>query len=219
MRSLQRECPHPHSSQTLLLSPYNQHLSPIPPPIVHVFFDFKLKYPCVCVCSVAQSCLTLCDPMDCSSPGSSVHGILHASNTGVGCHVLLQRNLPDPGTEPTSTVSCMAGGFFTTETLGKTKTPIGNPIPTSYKEQSISKGFKCCHSVITTALSKNPVGRGLQYERLLTTPFAVTCKSPGNRNFPPPETPPGHHATVPEDSLPDYQEEAGFTHCQVHPRL
>ena len=25
---------------------------------------------------VAQSCLTLCDPMDCSAPGSSVHGIL-----------------------------------------------------------------------------------------------------------------------------------------------
>ena len=27
---------------------------------------------------VAQSCLTLCDPMDCSLPGSSVHGILRA---------------------------------------------------------------------------------------------------------------------------------------------
>ena len=26
-----------------------------------------------------QSCLTLCDPMDCNSPGSSVHGILQAS--------------------------------------------------------------------------------------------------------------------------------------------
>ena len=25
-----------------------------------------------------QSCLTLCDPMDCSPPGSSVHGILQA---------------------------------------------------------------------------------------------------------------------------------------------
>ena len=36
----------------------------------------------------AQSCLTLCDPMDCSLSGSSVHGILH--NTGVGCHSLLQ---------------------------------------------------------------------------------------------------------------------------------
>ena len=31
-----------------------------------------------CCCSVAKSCLTLCDPMDCSSPGSSVHGILQA---------------------------------------------------------------------------------------------------------------------------------------------
>ena len=34
---------------------------------------------CVCVCVlVAQSCLTLCDPMDSSMPGSSVHGILQA---------------------------------------------------------------------------------------------------------------------------------------------
>ena len=31
-----------------------------------------------CVCSVAQSRLTLCDPMNGSSPGSSVHGILQA---------------------------------------------------------------------------------------------------------------------------------------------
>ena len=32
---------------------------------------------CVCVCAKSlQSCLTLCDPMDCSPPGSSVHGIL-----------------------------------------------------------------------------------------------------------------------------------------------
>ena len=32
----------------------------------------------VCVCLVAQSYLTLCDPMDCSPRGSSVHGILQA---------------------------------------------------------------------------------------------------------------------------------------------
>ena len=29
-------------------------------------------------CLVAQSCPTLCNPMDCSTPGSSVHGILQA---------------------------------------------------------------------------------------------------------------------------------------------
>ena len=32
----------------------------------------------MCVCVVTQSCLTLCDPMDCNPPGSSVHGILQA---------------------------------------------------------------------------------------------------------------------------------------------
>ena len=33
---------------------------------------------CVCVCLVAQLCPTLCNPMDCSPPGSSIHGILQA---------------------------------------------------------------------------------------------------------------------------------------------
>ena len=33
---------------------------------------------CVCVYSTTQSCLTLCDPMDCSAPGSSVHRIFQA---------------------------------------------------------------------------------------------------------------------------------------------
>ena len=32
----------------------------------------------VCVCVCAQSCLTLCDPKDCSWPDSSVHGIFQA---------------------------------------------------------------------------------------------------------------------------------------------
>ena len=32
----------------------------------------------VCMCEVAQSCPTLCDPMDCSLSGSSLHGILQA---------------------------------------------------------------------------------------------------------------------------------------------
>ena len=39
---------------------------------------------------VAQSCPTLCDPMDYSPPGSSVHGAFPGKNTGVGCHALLQ---------------------------------------------------------------------------------------------------------------------------------
>ena len=39
---------------------------------------------------VAQSCPTLRNPMDCSLPGSSVHGIFPSKSTGFGCHCLLQ---------------------------------------------------------------------------------------------------------------------------------
>ena len=41
-----------------------------------------------CVCLVTQSCPTLCDPMDCSPPGASVHGVSPGKNTGVGFHAL-----------------------------------------------------------------------------------------------------------------------------------
>ena len=39
----------------------------------------SVVHTCVCMCAKSlQPCLTLCDPMDCSPPGSSVHGILQA---------------------------------------------------------------------------------------------------------------------------------------------
>ena len=57
---------------------------------------------CAVLHLVVQSYLTLCDPMDCSPPGSSVHGDSPGKNTGVGGHVFLQGNIPDPGTEPRS---------------------------------------------------------------------------------------------------------------------
>ena len=67
----------------------------------------------VCTKSL-QSCLTLCDPMDCSPPCSCVHGDSPGKNTGVGCHAL-QGGLPDPGIEPACLISpALAGGFFTT---------------------------------------------------------------------------------------------------------
>ena len=39
------------------------------------------------LCLVAQLCPTLCDPMDCSLPGSSVHGDFPGKNTGVVANV------------------------------------------------------------------------------------------------------------------------------------
>ena len=62
---------------------------------------------------VAQSCLTLCDPMDCSPSGSSVHGDSAGKNTGVGNPLPSPGNLRYPGVEPGS--PALAGRFFTAE--------------------------------------------------------------------------------------------------------
>ena len=39
---------------------------------------FIFKKSVQCFYSILQVCPTLCDPMDCSPPGSSVHGVLQA---------------------------------------------------------------------------------------------------------------------------------------------
>ena len=62
-------------------------------------------------------CPTLCDPMDCSLPGSSVHGILQA---GILKWVAIPSPgaLPNPGIEPASLTSpTVTGGFFTTSAI------------------------------------------------------------------------------------------------------
>ena len=73
---------------------------------------------CVCVCSVAQSRSTFCSPMDCSLPGSSVHGIFQACWSGLPFPT--RGDLPDPGSKPTSPASlALAGGLLITAPPGK----------------------------------------------------------------------------------------------------
>ena len=55
---------------------------------------------------VVQSCLTLCNPMDCSPPGSSIHGIFQARILE-WVAMPSPGGLPDPGIEPRSTVVIM----------------------------------------------------------------------------------------------------------------
>ena len=80
---------------------------------------------------MAQPCPALCDPMSCSPPGSSFHGILQVR--------ILQwvafpppGDLPDPGIKPTSSVApappALAGRFFTTEPPGSLTLMLGRLI-------------------------------------------------------------------------------------------
>ena len=74
---------------------------------------------CACMLKSLQLCPTLCNPMDCSPPGSSVHGILQA-------RILEWVAMPSSrgSSQPRDWIHvsygpCIAGGFFTAELLGK----------------------------------------------------------------------------------------------------
>ena len=91
----------------------------------------KIMGGCAVPYLVTQSCLTLCDPMDCSPPSPSVHGDSPGKNNGVGCHVILQgikprspalqvdSSPPEPPGKPKNTgvgsLSLLQGVFLTQE--------------------------------------------------------------------------------------------------------
>ena len=66
---------------------------------------------------VTQPCPVLCDPMDCSPPGSPVHGILQIITLEWVSHFPSPGNLPNPGIEPGS--PAFAGRFFTVWATGE----------------------------------------------------------------------------------------------------
>ena len=70
---------------------------------------------CGC-CWVSKSCLTLCNPMNCTPPSSSVHGI---SQARILEWVAVSFSRGSSWPRDQTCVSCIAGRFFTTESPGK----------------------------------------------------------------------------------------------------
>ena len=94
--------------------------------------------------------------MDCSPPGSSVHGVSADKNTGVGSLSLLLGTLPDPGIEPGSPV--LQVDSLSAELLGK---PI---VYYTMKCYSVIKKNKF-ESVLVRWMNLEPVIEGSKSER------------------------------------------------------
>ena len=77
------------------------------------FFLYKMKrlsWSIYVPCCVTQSCPTLCNPMDCSPPGSAVHGILQAR---ILERVVISFSRGSSQPRDWTQVSLIASGFFT----------------------------------------------------------------------------------------------------------
>ena len=103
-----------YKTQSLSEGPYNPVLS---------IYTFSNLYTLMRAKSL-QSCPTLCNPMDGSPPGSSVHGFSRQEYwSGLPCPS--PGDFPNPGIEPVSLRSpALAGGFFTTSATWEAQVPI-----------------------------------------------------------------------------------------------
>ena len=84
------------------------------------------------VCSAAQSCPTICDPMGYSPPGSSCSWNFSGKNTGVGCHFPPPGDLLNPGIKSACLVSpALAKPLLLCLTLCDPMdySPPGSPVP------------------------------------------------------------------------------------------
>ena len=79
-----------------------------------IFFKDVLAVSILCL--VAQLCPTLCDSLDCSPPGSSVHGIFQAR---ILDWVAISFSRGSSWPKHWTCVSCIAGRFFTSWVVGK----------------------------------------------------------------------------------------------------
>ena len=87
------------------------------------YFDKNTVFHCSIIISILYNKLpqlysTLCDPVDCSPPGSSVHGDSAGKSTGLGCHDLLQEifsTREEMNTHPLCLLA-LADRFFATST-------------------------------------------------------------------------------------------------------
>ena len=93
----------------LEISKYSWTFSPLPPCVCVCV--------CVCVCIVTQLCLTLCDPMACSPPGSFVHGDFSRQEYWSELSCPPPGDIPNPGIEPRA--PSLQADSLPSESLGK----------------------------------------------------------------------------------------------------
>ena len=116
--------------------------------------NYEAKSACLLHAKLLQSCLTLHNPMDCSPPGSSDHGILQTRILEwLPCP---PPGDPDSGIEPMPLVSpAVTSGFFTTSTTWEAREAKREArkrsSPTTPSKDERQRGLGICMSSVTTA--------------------------------------------------------------------
>ena len=124
----------------------------------------------VVLCLVTQLCPTLCNPMDCSPPGSSVHGDSPGKNTGVGCYAFLQGIFLTQGSNP-GLPRCR-GILYCLSHQGRPRILewVAYPFPRESSQPKNQTGVSCIAGrFFTSWATRKPT---------LSEPWSFTCVTP-----------------------------------------
>ena len=139
---------------------------------------------CVCVRARAhartQLCPTLCDPMDCSPPGSSVHGILQARTLDWVAISSLQGICPTQGSNLCLLcLPALAGEFFTTSNTWDAW-PGSNSEGRQCEDEDFSQ--QTADLVDEAALAPSPSALVAAWNPLAMSPQLVSASSPASNS-------------------------------------
>ena len=165
-------------------------------------------------------CPTLCDPVDYSLPGSSVHGDSSVKNPVVGCHFLLQGIFPSQGSNPL-TSPALAGGFFIISAIWEAQEwlaaaaaakslqscptlcdpidgrPPGSPVPGILQARTL----EWVAISFSSAWKWKAKVKSLSHVRLLVTPWTAAHQAPPSMGFSRQESWSGVPLPSPKDGL------------------
>ena len=109
-----------------------------------------------------QSCLTLCDPIDCSLPGSSVQGILQARILG---WVVIPFSKGSSWPREWTQVSCIASRFFTV--WATRKSPCASPQPVNlWTQELVDRGLGSWVLILPLQNSQCHFGPGVLFSAI-----------------------------------------------------
>ena len=151
---------------------------------------------CVCVCSVTQLSLTLCGSMDCNLPGSSLHMVFQAR---ILEWVAISFSRESSWPKDQTSISCLAGGFFTTQSPGKPLkldtakslqscltlcnpiggSPPGSPVPGILQARTL----EWVATSFANAWKWKVKVKSLSRVRLLATPWSAAYQAPLSMGF------------------------------------
>ena len=137
------------------------------------------------LCLVAESCLTLCNPMDCSPPGSSIHGILSRQEYWSGLPCPSPGDLPNPRTEPMSLMSpTLAGRFFTSwatwEVRGKFRSVQVNRLVVS---NSLQHPWTATHQASRSITKSWSILKLMSIQSVIPSNHLILCHPPAFNLF------------------------------------